>query len=228
MTKPVNILRSFSELVLEVGGWAQTNFGNNVSQAVGPSHNAQLYSIGPMLGMVEEYGEFLTASEDANLDNEKDALADIGIYLCDFSRREGVINPQILWDTAHRFATKCHRIDVVQDMRTSFGDPVSMDNLIGRGLGLLSHAVLKHHQGIRGFNDIAFYFRERDKALLMILTGLIYETPHLISGLDYLNLINETWDKIVSKRDWKKSPESGDPDARRSAAGPCMPQGGGE
>jgi len=84
----------------------------------------------------------------------------------------------------------------------------SLAPLIGmtEELGELNHAVLKYHQGIRGFNDEK-YKAERDDALADILVYMCDFASR--EGVDLLSVLNDTWRKVVIKRDWKKNPEEG-------------------
>lgn len=84
----------------EISDWAQEQFGDN------PSHHplyegAKLFSIPPFLGMVEEMGEIAAPQAKRHQGRKfkdgkgykeaiEDGLADLLIFACDFSRREGI------------------------------------------------------------------------------------------------------------------------------------------
>lgn len=82
----------------EVRAWAQRNFGNNQSKVTG----VELFSLAPMLGMVEELGELAHAvlkhhqgirgfdNDGTYRDAVEDAVADLIIYAMDFSGRENL------------------------------------------------------------------------------------------------------------------------------------------
>lgn len=90
----------------------------------------------------------------------------------------------------------------------------SIAPLIGMGeeLGELQHCILKAHQGIRGFSENGTltqkYFDERDDALADILIYMCDFASR--ENVNLLEVLNKTWRKIVSKRDWKKNPKEGD------------------
>src|SRR5690349_11211377 len=89
---------SLREIQAQIREWADRNFKNNTSKATG----AELGSVAPLLGIVEEAGELSHCvlkrhegirgyDDDAKYTTDRDdALADILVYLCDFAGREGV------------------------------------------------------------------------------------------------------------------------------------------
>lgn len=91
---PANTLHA---LQMEIGAWSRKNFGNQESKVTGNP----LYSLAPLLGIVEELGELTHAvlkhhqgirgmdDLDTYEAARDDAVADMLIYLCDFACREG-------------------------------------------------------------------------------------------------------------------------------------------
>lgn len=72
-------------------------------------------------------------------------------------------------------------------------------------VGELSHAILKKKQGIRG--DAAHHDAEARDAVGDILNYILgYCT---MRGWKLSDVMNDTWDKVVSKRDWIKYPTNG-------------------
>lgn len=70
-------------------------------------------------------------------------------------------------------------------------------------VGELNHVTICHHQGRRGYDDPAKYKADRDDALADILIFMC-DYAHR-ERTDLLTLLNQTWDKVVSKRtvgDW--------------------------
>lgn len=75
-------------------------------------------------------------------------------------------------------------------------------------LGKLFHATLKRHQGIRGMDDALNYQAARNRAVDMFLVHLCrYCNVNLVTNP--LHIVNETWNTIVKKRDWKADKASG-------------------
>lgn len=138
---------------------------------------ATLGSICPLLGLMEEFGELETAEASDNSEERKDSVADILIFLCDF-----------LFRTTEENGIRIH-IDA---------------EALPSGCGPLCHAVLKRHQGIRGFDDPVKYATEVGKAVSGILARLAqtYSPEACIANLRC------TWDK-VKQRDWTKNKASG-------------------
>lgn len=72
-------------------------------------------------------------------------------------------------------------------------------------VGELAHHVLKRHQGIRGNraeHDLQIFDTVGD--IVIFLMGFCDA-----EGLDLLDTVNQVWQGVVSKRDWKASPEDG-------------------
>src|SRR5690606_26362100 len=76
-------------------------------------------------------------------------------------------------------------------------------------VGKLSHAVLKRHQGIRGFDKYFKYRTERDQAIVGLFKSLEGAALDCLKK-EYLVILNGTWNKVVSKRNWVASPETGE------------------
>jgi len=175
-------MKTLAQIQKEVGRWSLLNFGSQQSMSTG----ANLYSLSPLLGIVEEIGEYEEASFSNDLLEMRDAIGDILIYACDFAEREEYCV-----------------------LLMPHGAPMSNQTLT-IAAGMLCHAALKRHQGIRGFDDGSIYRAGRNRALdiLMKVIGYICED---ILNTTLTEILNETWES-VQKRDWKKNPK-GEPDA---------------
>lgn len=194
--------KPWSLLKQEIGQWAQHNFDHNESKhplfqmtSFQPpilKRGIPLRSLAPLLGMYEEYGELQLAILQQDAEEIKDALADIGVYLCDFCYREGLsinsIHPN--------------------------GDPISRSLPIQ--LGKLSHAVLKRHQGIRDMH--LHYTSKAEDAIAKITFSLECLAREYPLFPPYLDILNEVWEK-VKIRDWKKYPGSGLPISPKEVSG---------
>lgn len=166
-----------------------------------------LGSLAPLMGIVEEVGElsearltFLTAA-NSDLDvlkatqqkaNEefKDALGDIAVYLCDYCTREAV-------DLQHLVTHREEEAEEIPPVISRLTIPV----------GKLYHATLKHHQGIRGFDTYSKYALARNAAITDLWLTL-ESISQIIAQQSLLSILEETWNKVVSKRDWKKKPQT--------------------
>jgi len=175
-------MKTLSEIQSEVDRWSLLNFGSQQSMSTG----ANLYSLAPLLGIVEEVGEYETASIAGDEPGMRDAIGDILIYLCDFASRE--------------YACKLLLFD---------GKPTTFQTLTTT-VGFLCHCVLKRHQGIRGMDNENFYNANRDSAinqLMLVISGICNN----VLNDSVIDILNETWES-VQKRDWKKNP-GGEPSA---------------
>mgnify|MGYP000533640357 FL=1 len=119
-------------------------------------------------------------------------MGDIFIYLCDFSFRENCKLP-IGVDS------------LGEDIDEKHGPEKSLIVYVGK----LHHCMLKRHQGIRGYDDDDKFKGERIKLLYQLLGQLERFVKETLPKTNLLQIANETWNKIVSKRDWKKDPKTG-------------------
>lgn len=135
----------------------------------------------PLVGMVEEMGEMERAKTG---EDYLDGVADCAIYCLDFAGRLGV---------------EVHAVVL----------PASLpcDDSLPSSIGKAAHAVLKRHQGIRGFDDSAefrLYVTQCVNKILSALAFLAHQSNHTLLGL-----AESTFVEVVSKRDWKVNPLSG-------------------
>jgi hypothetical protein len=128
------VMLNYTELKLAISEWSLYNFGDQDSKhpeyqlsklrdilppVAVSSIGIPLKGLAPLLGIAEEYGEYLSSMTE---EDKEDALVDIGIFLLDFSSRENIIlNPNQFWEG------------------------INFSILYG----LLCHNILKKHQGIR-------------------------------------------------------------------------------
>lgn len=169
-----------------VAGWSRANFGNQESKAV---PGLVLGSMAALMGLAEEAGELDAAHSSIEY---RDALGDMGVYLCDYAAREGVA-------LADYYPDSKDGVFVLADHAPNEGDSFT------EALGRLFHCTLKRHQGIRGFLDSAKYADYRDKAIRDLLRLLVGECME--EGFDFLDNLQTTWDEVVKKRNWKTNPE---------------------
>jgi len=139
-----------------------------------------LNHLAPLLGILEELGELeeaVVSDLTAFVEEIYDAVGDIGIYTIDFLTRLG-IDPVIVWP--------------------SWAEEQEHSALVY--LARLNHACLKRHQGIRGF-DVDTVFNE----------AVIDNTAAFLHCINHKHNLSrctiETWNYIVSKRNWKANPD---------------------
>lgn len=204
-------MKTFAELQKEVGEWAQANFGNVETPfldcvtagniGTGPRGTkdqagykvrtpmvACLGGLAPLMGMVEEVGEFAQAE---NGNDYLDALGDILIYLCDYCYREGI-----------EFPIRTDTVEKVDRYAPLTGLAVH--------LGRLNHCHLKRHERIRGMEDYASFNEKRMYHLFCFVWHLEQATRNIMYKYFSINEIaNRTWEKVVSKRNWTESPQDG-------------------
>lgn len=185
-------MRSVKDIQIDVAIWSTRNFGHQQSK-VDP--DLFLGSLAPLLGIGEELGEYF---EEGKLEDSLDALADMGVYLCDYAAREGFTLP-----------------DMVEAYNSIPQEEHSMDAVAGLAiyLGRLFNCTLKRHQGIKGMDNRDAYVEKRDAAVRGLLTCLdrcvAEEHPEAGRERDFTELLDETYQNIVKKRNWKEDPETG-------------------
>lgn len=184
-------------LMVEISDWAVANFGNTPVSNLRVLHNGfpspnaiiELNWIAPFWGLAEEIGELHTALgvpviEATYLDEVIDAIADIGIYFCDYlARRKTIYDFRQMGDHAAKL-----------DLSIAYGK--------------LVHCELKHAQKIRRMGETEAFKAAHREACLTFFKTLDYVSL-ANSGLPVEELINRTFQETVSKRDWKKNAATG-------------------
>lgn len=203
-------MQTYEMIQRQVGEWAVANFGHNETPYLGvleqgsilpdkprkdgdkPDDTArfkdvvvELGSLAPLMGLVEELGEFMEALTEKDREN---ALGDMAIYLCDYCHREGLAFPtRFPWSTKKRH-------------EASIGMAVF--------LGRLYHCTLKRHQRIRKMHNPKQFNKER----LDTLRGFVWHLEAAAKEYTSTNLLatlNKTWNEIVRKRNWRADAAKG-------------------
>jgi len=131
------------------------------------------------------------------------------VYLCDYCNRERVslfllLSQGGMWDRPTNPGRKESEWAVQR---------------IGIALGHLYHHTLKRHQGIRGYDSLPFFEQARDKTIQELWIAFVewlglYVRQSGVAGIDpTLSLdmvLNDVWEKVVKKRNWKSNAESGE------------------
>jgi len=170
------------QIQVEVGCWSMANFGVQISK---PRPDMKLDSIAPLLGIVEEVGEYEDAACKGDEAEMLDAIGDILIYLCDFIGRE----------------PGCSMFFV--DQNNKLYKNITLTSAAGH----LCHWVLKYHQGIRGMDIQEKYYAQRDNAIHNMMIAIDDICTNVLNTT-MLDVLNETWES-VQKRNWKKNPVTG-------------------
>jgi hypothetical protein len=187
-------MKTIQAIQSEVGEWSAANFGRQDSKTETFVVEGQieqfmvLGSLAPLLGIVEEVGELSQANHSNRRRDSEDAVGDILIYLCDFAYRE-------------QFELQLPQGWASTDMPPLQGLQIAVGNLC--------HCVLKHHQGIRDMGHPVVYANRRADCVHALLIHLhrYMKANHPSSNL--LLAANETWNTVVSKRNWVADSEQG-------------------
>lgn len=166
----------FQQLIKEVGEWSHRNFGDQ--NGLGP--------IAPLVGIVEEIGEYY---ESKTLANAIDSLCDIVVYAADLCSRCGV-------SVNFSFDSKLFdKYGFVHDLSRS-------QSCLGR----ISHVLLKRSQGIRGIGlEKAQDVVESEVYRLLVMVSKEYEDNCRQFDDKFGHHVVYTWGR-VKQRDWKKNP----------------------
>lgn len=186
-------MKSLVEVCQEVGEWSSKNFGfqetrymvgdlnGSVALPEGDVITVRLGSTAPLMGIAEELGELFEAGSHEGFE---DAIADILIYCMDYTCREGMVWPEDI-----RLAENEEEFDAITGVVV----------MVGR----LFHANLKRHQGIRGFERDGVYEEARGAAVMRLVYYLSQVCEHTV-GTTLESVVNQTWEKVVKKRNWRK------------------------
>jgi hypothetical protein len=144
----------------------------------------------PLLGMVEELGEYVESIECGCApkvmdDKVRDALADCVVFFCDYCSAEG-LDAGELWNGAAPMTVDGGRI------------PLSLLACVGR----LAHSYLKRAQGIRGNEN---HREETRRAMVYMMAHLYRMAQSWEKPFDLIAETDKVWQE-VKKRDWKKDP----------------------
>jgi hypothetical protein len=189
--------KTMPELATEINNWAVTNFGNTPVTHLRVLNNGfplpgkvvELNWIAPFFGLAEEIAELHMALNvptiaDNYLDEVIDAIADIGIYFCDYlARRRTIYDFSELSIAPH-----------LLDLSIAYGQ--------------IAHCELKHAQKIRGMGD-AEVFSEKHKLACVSFYNTLNDVSLANSSLTIEEIIDKTFQETVSKRDWKKNNATG-------------------
>lgn len=161
------------QMASEMRPWVKHNFGDRAAWQ-------------PLLGIVEELGEYAEAKEggfrlEVAAAKLKDALADDMIFITDYCNCMG-------WDIGEVY-------DAAAPYTANTNIPLSLE----RALGKLAHAYLKTAQGIRKGED---HDRAGHQALIYIVGHLLIRAE---GSFDLVETTLKTWG-VVRLRDWKKDP----------------------
>lgn len=163
---------SFTKLQEEQKPWVARNFPNRDSGD-------------PLFGMFEEYGELLIAD---TLEEAKDAIADITIFLTDFCNVNSLNVDQILY--------LYNKKDNLSQL-----DNQQLVNAIGFAISKISHHFLKRKQKIRGTYE---EHTENIAKRISELVGILRELSRACD-FSYEDAVTHTWNNIVSKREWRNA-----------------------
>ena len=141
----------------------------------------------PLLGIGEEVGEFISAKERQDRDEQADALADMVIFAADYCSEMG-------WDL-QEIKKACK---ITTDL-SFFGVEIELAQCVFK----MHHHHLKLSQGIRT--------SEQHEAEIKRWLGRLLHWAFVISNAfygDLLDIVEGTW-AHVKKRDWKKDAAHG-------------------
>lgn len=186
-------MKTMRELTVSISSWAQANFGNTPVQNLKITDNTVEWNwFAPLLGMGEEIGELAkqvknNGNEWIDLHETVDAIADIGIYFCDYLGRRCV-----KYDFTKRYTPVPKQF--VPMLATAYGD--------------ILHCELKHAQKIRGMGEVPAFLAAHEQACGKFYESLCMGCERIV-GMELEDVINDVFTRTVSKRDWKKNKATG-------------------
>lgn len=177
----------------QITKWSQSNFGNTPVEYLSIGENGvELNWMAPLLGMGEEIGELSKQSMPDgirwyDLHETVDAIADIGIYFCDYLGRR---------KTPYSFS-KIHT-----------PVPKQFCAMMASAYGSILHCELKHAQKIRGMDEVPVFLAAHEQACGKFYESLCMGCERIV-GMKLEDVINDVFTRTVSKRDWKKNKATG-------------------
>lgn len=137
-------MKNWQDLAEAVGQWSAANFGSQKG----------LGCLVPLMGLVEEYGEFFVAE---TIGDEDDAIGDMCIFLLDYCYRSGVDLSDMPLEGQERADWDC----------------------LAAAIGSLFHCQVKRMQRIRGMEDQQAF----QDARLKSVGAILHELNHLSRGV---------------------------------------------
>lgn len=180
------------KIQIEVGQWSGKNFGTQTSKHT----SYPLGSTAAVLGLQEEVGEFMAA---ATVGDMRDAIGDTLVYLCDWASREGL--------RVADYVSATYPIPGMID-GIFWTDGNDADKLLAIGVAAISHATLKRHQGIRGFDDPELYRARVARAIDVVVHACRRLCLQWFGVDDPVQVLEETWNG-VKRRDWTVNKKTG-------------------
>jgi NTP pyrophosphatase (non-canonical NTP hydrolase) len=167
-------------LQTEVGTWVEHNFGETLL----PIEDFH-YTYQPLLGIVEEAGEFDKAlfKEVVDRAEVEDAIGDTLIYIADY----------------------CNCMDIkLCDLSVNVYSTRELFHVVSD----LCHEHLKYEQGIRGENSIHLDKIKNLITELILNLEEFYEYTYKESSEEFLKMVMKVWEKVKC-RDWKRDKDTG-------------------
>ena len=135
-----------------------------------------------LLGIIEEFGELITAKLGNSKVGVVDAIGDILVYMMDYCQKQE-------WNLSEIYKNR---------------DTDEACLIAGVCLGKLAHAHLKLEQGIRG-NPAELVNSTHDMLQALVM---ICEDAAISYSVDVCDALSVTWSE-VKKRDWQKNKING-------------------
>ncbi len=220
------ITPKIQDIANQISDWSKRNFGRQISKADGQV----LGSLCPLMGIVEEFGEFngcmFIVPSERKIE-EQDAISDTMVYLADFVGREQ--DCKLIECEEHYLCTIEHFVGDLPWLDPKLHKMFQASQMepfakrMPLYIGWLAHVVLKKHQGIRGYDDPYKYKLERDLAVGAIIDALGNMAAKYDTSLG--DMLAKVWAK-VSKRDWTQNPNNADKVAENVDSSTASPEAG--
>jgi NTP pyrophosphatase (non-canonical NTP hydrolase) len=171
--------RTYDDVSSELKVWAEANFGKQPFLA-------------PGMGLIEEYGEFLSAK---TRQQQEDGAADFTIYLIDLCNKTELPLNEILKQADALYA----------EIKGKRDRKISLARNYGSFCASVSRASLKMWQGIRvneGHAGVVIYQTAKVLALL-------YKKLDMDGEQFFADVVDRVWVNEVKNRNWPKNPVDG-------------------
>lgn len=174
--------------------WATRNFGSNPVKAGWRDlqEGTVIDFLGPLMGIGEENGELGRAILNHDLDEVKDSLGDILVFLCNFSNMVGI---EI-------------KLPGENPLHGRWTTSLAYHCVLTGEIGYLFQACLKRCQGIRGYEESSKFTKEVESSLTKIWQAVDVLCIFL-TQINAIDILESVWTE-VKQRDWIKNNKTGD------------------
>jgi len=182
---------TFLALSNAVGEWGEANFGATTSENASDPARGFLEEVGELTHAILKKKQRIRGTAEQHDADARDALGDMGIFLLHLWYRETRLDPSIRMPR--------EALAPYPDLPVVVNFPRVMQNALGQ-LALAAADLLTAHDRFRE------QYAERWPVAYRLAVDGCHRAAYLL-GIDFWPQVRETWERIVSKRNWIANPD---------------------